>query len=625
MNETAQTKFEPVDEPEQFLRQVEIAVAAALQTGQSGDPEALKAMVLALQTAGANEERTIQAMLDVAQLFYMVGLPETGLSIAVLTRDRVIERKQDKFLGAALSHIAIFLADVGNLPSAIEAYANALVHATEQNDVVRQCKVWHNLGTNLGYAGLYREATSCVMHAIALTERFNVEKRYLPIYHSSIAFNFHCIGEFENGLVSIRESLRLHKEIQGGASYLHAVLNHTTAHKVHTELLAELGDMDGARQSAQHARQLASTVQSMRADNIALIAEGVAEVFSRQAESGITKLAEALKQVEVLKITSFFSEILKTLIRAHEHLGQHDEALGYLRQLLDSQRKTQGANILNAVKYHLDELHAKLGDGQTEEAGNTLRKLTTHANVLEGKVAQKKLKKMEQDLFVSRVDMLERMAVMAELRDDASGEHSYRVGRLASLLASDIGCDKDMVFMIDIAARLNDIGKVGIPDSILLKPGFLSASERDIMSAHAMIGAELLAKSQIPQLQMAEEIAHFHHEWWNSTGYPDGLAGDAIPIAARIVALADVFDALTHERVYRPAKTIDAALNEIKNLRGKQFDPELTDAFVSMIDELRMHYTDLDRYLGGAAHNSPLLMARMKIKAALAASQQVVV
>jgi putative two-component system response regulator len=207
--------------------------------------------------------------------------------------------------------------------------------------------------------------------------------------------------------------------------------------------------------------------------------------------------------------------------------------------------------------------------------------------------------------------------VAAELRDDSTGEHSYRVGRLASLLAKSLGCDDDMIFMIDIAARLHDIGKVGIPDGILLKPDKLNASEREVMKTHTTIGAQVLAQSQIPHMQMAEEIARCHHEWWDGNGYPSGLAGEDIPLAARITALADVYDALTHKRAYKHAWTEDSALTEILALRGRQFDPKLTDAFLALITSLRREYQDMDALLGQAAKSSPFIIARTRIQETL--------
>ena len=133
--------------------------------------------------------------------------------------------------------------------------------------------------------------------------------------------------------------------------------------------------------------------------------------------------------------------------------------------------------------------------------------------------------------------------------------------------------------LIREAALLHDVGKVGIPDSILLKAGPLSGEEFDVVKTHAEIGRSILAGSRSGILRAAEEIAAFHHEWWDGSGYPYGLVGEEIPLAARIVALADVFDALSHSRPYKPAWPRAEALAEVRRLRGVQFDPAVVDAF----------------------------------------------
>jgi putative two-component system response regulator len=156
-----------------------------------------------------------------------------------------------------------------------------------------------------------------------------------------------------------------------------------------------------------------------------------------------------------------------------------------------------------------------------------------------------------------------------------------------------------------------------ISDAILLKPATLNAAEQQIMRTHTVVGAELLSKSNIPQMQMAEEIARSHHEWWDGNGYPGTFSGTEIPLAARITALADVFDALTHKRPYKLAWPIDAAIDEIAALKGRQFDPDLTDLFLALITRLRREHKDLDAFLGQSARESPFLQARAKINDAL--------
>jgi len=298
-------------------------------------------------------------------------------------------------------------------------------------------------------------------------------------------------------------------------------------------------------------------------------------------------------------------DTLAALVKAYEIIGQPQRALVYLREMMEALRQTQQENALKHVNLHLEQL------GQTFVAEAPIAtRLQRQEAALQGKVA-------EQELFKSRIEMLERLAVTAELRDDSTGEHSYRVGKLAALLAQEFGCDEDACFMIELAARLHDIGKIGVPDAILLKPDKLNDAETQIMRTHTTVGAELLSKSNIPHMQMAEEIARHHHEWWDGGGYPGNLSGSGIPLAARITALADVFDALTHKRPYKVAWPIDAALDEIARLKGRQFEPQLTDLFVVLVGRLRHDHIDLDSYLGQAASNSSFLQARTRIWNAL--------
>jgi PAS domain S-box-containing protein len=183
------------------------------------------------------------------------------------------------------------------------------------------------------------------------------------------------------------------------------------------------------------------------------------------------------------------------------------------------------------------------------------------------------------ELEEARWETLRCLALAAEYRDDQTYEHTQRVGRTASLLAEQLGLEAEWCLLIRHAAPLHDVGKVGIPDSILLKPGKLTPEEFEIVRGHAAAGARILSGSKSDLLLLAEEIAASHHEWWDGRGYPYGLAGNAIPLSGRIVAVADVFDALTHERPYKSAWSVADSVAEILSLNGRHFDPDVIDAF----------------------------------------------
>jgi len=188
----------------------------------------------------------------------------------------------------------------------------------------------------------------------------------------------------------------------------------------------------------------------------------------------------------------------------------------------------------------------------------------------------------------AHLEMLKRLAIAGEKRDDDTGEHTDRVGTMSALIAQELGCDASFVQMIQVAAKLHDIGKIGIPDSILLKPDKLTNEEFDTMKTHTSIGAEMLSNSDSLLIKMAERIVHCHHEKWNGRGYPNGLAGTDIPLEGRIVAIADVYDALTNVRPYKRAWTHEEALEEIIKSSDSHFDPDVVKAFQSVIESKSM-------------------------------------
>jgi len=183
-----------------------------------------------------------------------------------------------------------------------------------------------------------------------------------------------------------------------------------------------------------------------------------------------------------------------------------------------------------------------------------------------------------QQVQTAQLEILERLARAAEYRDDDTGEHMHRVGWTSAGLATALGLPADQVELIRRTAPLHDVGKIGISDSILLKPGRLTPEEFEVVKSHSRIGAEILQGGCSPLVRMAETIACTHHERWDGTGYPAGLAGEEIPVAGRIVAVADVLDALLSERPYKRAWSLEAALVEITAQAGRQFDPQVVDA-----------------------------------------------
>jgi len=188
-----------------------------------------------------------------------------------------------------------------------------------------------------------------------------------------------------------------------------------------------------------------------------------------------------------------------------------------------------------------------------------------------------------QDLEEQHYEAFERLAAIAEYRDPDSGEHSTRVGELAAELAIELGEDRGWAEELRLAGRLHDVGKVGVPDSILQKPGSLTDAEFDIMKTHTTVGARVFAGSRSTLLQLAAEVAISHHERWDGSGYPAGLAGTAIPLSGRLVAVADVYDALITAHKYKHAWTSSEAVAHIVSGKGTQFEARIVDALVAVV------------------------------------------
>ena len=206
------------------------------------------------------------------------------------------------------------------------------------------------------------------------------------------------------------------------------------------------------------------------------------------------------------------------------------------------------------------------------------RALRRHNETLEEKVRER-----THELAEAQVEILRRLAIAAEYRDDITGQHAERVGVMSALLAQELGLHRQEVKLIRRAAPLHDVGKIGIPDSILMKPGPLTPEEFEVMKGHTQIGARILSGSQYSLLEVARRIADSHHERWDGEGYTPGLQGDEIPLVGRIVAVADVYDSLTHKRPYKGAFPKEIAVERVRAKRGNHFDPRVVDAFETLL------------------------------------------
>ena len=304
-----------------------------------------------------------------------------------------------------------------------------------------------------------------------------------------------------------------------------------------------------------------------------LAAKGFALVLSdvnMPGDSGIQLITDILDQYPDTAVVMVTGEDDTSLAKVALDRG----AYGYVIKPFEPNEIL--INVANALRRRELEIENR---GHRERLEEMVRHRTSELwkSVQELEIAQKELRS-------SREETIRRLAMAAEFRDNETARHFHRMSRYCSLLAEKLGEDVQRCELIRLASVMHDVGKIGIPDNILLKPGKLNPEEWTIMKTHAEIGYRILSGSNSELLKLGASIALTHHERMDGKGYPQGLVEDEIPMEGRIAAIADVFDALTTNRVYRRAYPLGEALEIMKAGRGDQFDPRLLDTFFDSMD-----------------------------------------
>jgi putative two-component system response regulator len=277
---------------------------------------------------------------------------------------------------------------------------------------------------------------------------------------------------------------------------------------------------------------------------------------------------EVMQQVQEIDKTPFLLPIL---------VVSGDYATGTKRRALLCGARDFLARPFDAIEIALrveNLLEARLLQLQLHEQNQQLEDLICERT--------QELEQAQLDVKEAHMEIIVRLALAGELHDNDTGEHTQRVSITAAMIAQVMGLEPEQVELLRRAAPLHDVGKIGVADPILLKPARLNEHEFNVIKDHCRVGAQLLSGGNAELVQMAERIALAHHEHWNGSGYPLGLRGEEIPLEARILAVADVFDALTHDRPYKNAWALEAAVDEISRQSGHQFDPQVVEAFLSL-------------------------------------------
>ena len=305
------------------------------------------------------------------------------------------------------------------------------------------------------------------------------------------------------------------------------------------------------------------------------VARGELYVAQHLRDHALREWGDALELATQANMTEVARSLREKLANLCKEMGRFEQALMHqeARYVLNEEMFNRGTDL------RIRTLQIQHDTEASRQQAEILRLRTTE---LEQMVAMR-----TGELESFQLESLQRVAIMAEFRDVRTHSHPFEVAELSAELAAEHGLDPEFVARIAVAARLHDIGKVGVPDPILLKPGHLTADEYEFVKAHTTLGAEILSGASSPAIQMGAELALSHHERWDGQGYPLGLTGEAIPLSGRIVAIADVYSTLVSERVYKRAWTPLEAVHFVVAGRGTQFDPVLVEAFVTVM--LRRH------------------------------------
>ncbi|MFT2719014.1 HD domain-containing phosphohydrolase [Deinococcus sp. A31D244] len=535
-----------------------------------------------------------------------------------LSRALQLTEQRASLLGVragALNHLAVVRHQQGQVTEALNLLQQALGLREQEGNVTGQIHCLTNIGIIQMWFGQYREAVVTLTSAHRLYQTLPVNlKLETPILHNlahvhsangdndlatevmdtayqsavtSRDVRMQAMASLNRGMFLLEagrtdeahDSLQLALDLSRTASYqiieMHALDGLGT-------LYLQTGALENAGCVIRQALDLAVQTGSQQAELEARLQLG--KLHSRQGDLNAARqeLHLALQQavdVQSLKEEGAAHEYLTDVLRA---AGEWDLAVAHGKAALRVERE-----LFNAERdRHTQNLNVQF-EVTRARYETDLYRLRTEVEREGRESAERLVRERTAELAQAQQEVVTRLAMAAEYRDDTTGEHTRRVGRMAALIALALGWPPEQAGVLSIAARLHDVGKIGIPDSVLLKTSTLAPEEFQQMQTHTLIGARILSGGRSELLRMAEEIARTHHERWDGSGYPSGLRGNEIPVTGRIVAVADVFDALTQARPYKVAWTPAEAAEEIRRQRGTHFDPLVVDIALPLLLEPR--------------------------------------
>jgi len=481
-----------------------------------------------------------------------------------------------------LTSLGAVLHSLSDLEAAAERYGEALSLARRLQDTTGEARALNNLALIEQQLGHYPESLVLFRQTLERREavgdeigscrtHINIIGLYLSWLEQSEVKNFdELLGQaLEHVKVAQRLAHKLDNSFLCGMCACYSARAHVCAN-----------DYPKARVQVDLAFKFAQTLESADFTAHAQEALGLLEQAQGHFDLALKGYEQALSGFQDLEQRDQEIGLHRRLSKLYRLTGRFDSALEHTEaaHILDVQVRSEAAQ---------KQMEVLTTRRQLEEA-----RLRSELERLRGEELEKLVGERTAALEAAQQEMLERLAVAAEFRDTDTGEHTKRVGERAAAVALVLGWDAQTVEILRNAARLHDLGKIAVSDTVLHKPGTLTLEEFETIKSHTTVGAKMLEHTTSRLLQMAGVICLSHHEKWDGSGYPQGLTGENIPLEGRIVAVVDVLDALTSSRPYKRAWTLEEALEEIRAQSGRHFDPQVVDALFVALEIEAMRFVE---------------------------------
>ena len=569
--------FAELEDPLSQAGSEELAGKVCLNLGRLEDAKRL----LQSAIARVSQQFSVRAQaIRATALNHLAGVQHTqGASADALISLRKalsIWETQGQFSGQAhcLSNIGVIQTLLGQYPEAIASLSKAFrIYQTHLKDPHSEVFILLNLARAHDQQGDHLLAIEVIRAACVAADASNN-----PVNRATALLNLgtFCLSGGLRGeaLGHLEAALLLSRQAGYRAGELSTLDSIGSFYE-------QMGDTMNARQAHTQALDIAVEIGDVQGQLEARLHLGRLHLGAGELSAAFLELETALDLARQIQMPREEADVHQALAELHQAQGQYQQALEHFtqlrrieRELFDTERDRQTRNL--SIQFEVER-------AQHDAAVSRLRTEVEHDA---RRAAEQLVQERTSELARAQHEVVTRLAMAAEYRDDTTGEHTRRVGRSSARIARALGWSEERASVLGIAARLHDVGKIGIPDTVLLKPGKLDEEQFTQMQTHTLIGARILSGGRSELLRLAEEIALTHHERWDGKGYPRGLSGEQIPLSGRIVAVADVFDALTQARPYKRAWSPQEALREITAQTGQHFDPQVIEMATEVLNSL---------------------------------------